>query len=404
MHFGDKLQSALGCLALASGLITAGGAALGCAAEESETAKTTNGKQTATLPPPCSGSGIACRYAGTQIGGLSVDGDKALLTRFYWPVDLHFGKNGVPYLIDWNNHKIREVAEGDAIETIIGTELPGDGADLKAPIKGVDCAVNHPTQLLNAPDGAIYIAAWHNHKIRRWDPATGMIQTIYGSGPGFAGDGGSGKSAKFNQPKALALSKGGDLFVSDQRNFRVRKFTPDGKTSTVVGKGTKGYSGDGGKPLEAELNFEAGGNPEPSGGLVVDASDRLYIADSENHRIRRVDFATDLIETIAGTGEGGYSGDGAAATAAKLNKPRDLEIGPDGHLYLADTENHRIRAIDLTSGIIRTVVGSGVEGSDGEGKPAAEIQLRRPFGLAFDAKGNLYVADTFNNRFLVIAK
>ena len=160
-----------------------------------------------------------------------------------------------------------------------------------------------------------------------------------------------------------------------------------------------GFAGDGGPPLSAQLAFQKpNDNPEPGGGLAIDAQDRLYIVDTENQRIRRVDFAANVIETVAGNGTAGFSGDGGPATEASLNYPRDAAIGGDGRLYIADTDNHRIRAVDLTSGVIITYAGNGDATFGGDGGLPGMASLKRPWGIGFDPTGNLYIADTFNNR------
>jgi len=149
----------------------------------------------------------------------------------------------------------------------------------------------------------------------------------------------------------------------------------------------------------AQLKLQmANDNPEPGGGLALDSQDRLYIVDTENQRVRRVDFAADVIETVAGNGTAGFSGDGGPATEASLAWPRDATIGPDGRLYIADTDNHRIRAVDLATGVITTVVGDGVPRFGGDGDVPTAASLNRPWGIGFDGVGNLFIADTMNNR------
>ena len=357
-------------------------------------------------PGPCvDKAGSACVWAGTEELGFNGDGKPRLETRMYWPMDLEFAPDGTPWVLDWNNHKVRKVVD-DKFVTVVGEFLgdgPPDQSDLVAPgAMGDTVRLNHPTDLLFEPDGTVLFAAWHNHKLRHID-SEGRVLVMAGRGGGFAGDGQAAAGALFNQPKAIVRTDQGDLYVLDQRNFRVRKISA-GMITTVVGTGAAGFAGDDGPPALAQLKFEAGGNPEPSGGLALDASGNLYISDSLNHRIRKVDFAADKISTIAGTGTAGFSGDGAAATSAELNNVRDLELGPDGRLYLADTENHRIRAIDLSTGIIDTVVGTGKAGSEGAGLVASKVELNRPFGIAFDPSGNLFVADTFNSRILKVSR
>jgi DNA-binding beta-propeller fold protein YncE len=153
----------------------------------------------------------------------------------------------------------------------------------------------------------------------------------------------------------------------------------------------------------AQFSWARGSNPNPSGGIVHHEG-KLYISDTESDVIRVMDLATGMIDAFAGTGTGGDAGDDGPAIDAQLNAPRDLEIGPDGDLYFADTDNSKVRAIDLETGVIRTVVGNGELGIEAaDGMLATDIQLRRPFGIAFDPDGNLYVMDTLNSRIVKVA-
>jgi sugar lactone lactonase YvrE len=289
---------------------------------------------------------------------------------------------------------------------VIGTDDVGDGPDVgdeRVPpgVAGTACNLNHPTGVAFAPDGTVILAAWHNHKVRRLDPATGMVEVVSGKGPGFSGDGMAALGALLNQPKSIAITPDGTMYVADAKNFRIRRIdTSDPPViDTVAGGAQAGFAGDGGPPAAALFAFQmAVDNPEPGGGLALDEAGRLYVVDTENQRVRRIDFTANLIETVAGNGTAGFSGDGADATAASLNYPRDVALGPDGRLYIADTDNHRVRAVDLATGTIATVVGDGEPRFTGDGGPPLAASLWRPFGIAFDAAGNLYIADTFNNR------
>lgn len=350
-------------------------------------------------------TGIASDWAGhSHIPGFNGDGKAVRDSMLYYPLDIEFAPDGAPWVVDWNNHKVRKVV-GGKFQTVMGSFVgDGDGtpADWTAPgIDGTLCNLNHPTDIQFRPDGSFILDSWHNHKIRSFAGTSEFVMA--GRGYGFEGDGGPFGKALLNQPKAIQLAPDGTLYILDQRNQRIRKVDTAGNISTVVGKGTAGFSGDGADPLLAELNFEAGPSPQPSGALAMDSQGRLYISDGLNHRIRRVDFGTNKIETIAGTGTAGFSGDGGPALQAQLNNARDLEFGPDGRLYVADTENHRIRAIDLTSGIITTVAGTGKAGEGGELQEATKIDLNRPFGIGFDKAGDLFIADTFNNRIVRVA-
>ncbi|HKU36827.1 MAG TPA: hypothetical protein VJR89_01735 [Polyangiales bacterium] len=361
-------------------------------------------------PTPCeSQSGVVCAWAGTGELGFDGDGRARQESRLYWPADLTFGPDGRAWVLDWNNHAIRKVNEDQTFETVVGNFFVGDGppdfSDLTAPgARGTDVALNHPTDLQFGGDGKLYFAAWHNHKLRTVDPHTGLVQVMCGRGPGYSGDGGPAAGALFNQPKAIAIDDDGAIFVLDQRNFRIRKIdgSSDATIATIAGTGKAGYAGDEGPAVEALMNFETGGNPEPSGALALGPDHALYVADALNQRIRRIDLASGQIETIAGTGEAGYSGDGGPAIEAQLNNVKDLEFGPDGRLYLADTDNHRIRAIDLKKGRITTVAGNGKHGVGELGVAPEDVELNRPFGIAFDAGGALFIADTFNSRILEV--
>ena len=349
--------------------------------------------------------GKICTWAGNGEPAFSGDGLDRRQAMLYWPMDLAFAPDGRAYVLDWQNHRVRRVKPDDTFETVLGTSDVGDGPDAgderAAPgVAGTACNLNHPTDLAFTGDGTVIVASWHNHKIRRLDPDSGMEAVVSGAGPGFAGDGMAALAALLSMPKSVVVSPvTGALYVADTRNFRVRRIGADGVIDTVVGGAMAGFAGDGGPPAAALLKFQmTGDNPEPGGALAIDAQDRLYIADTENQRIRRVDFVTGLIETVAGNGVAGFSGDGGPAVAASLSHPRDIEIARDGRLFIADTDNQRIRVVDLTTGIITTVAGNGTAGYGGDGGSAAEAALWRPFGVAFDGAGDLYIADTFNNR------
>ncbi len=305
------------------------------------------------------------------------------------------------------------------MKVVIGTDYEGDGAaamedrlpvcnPFGAPATAV--AMNHMTDLEFGPDGILYVAAWHNNKIRAFDPATNIMTVVGGDGYGYSGDGGAACNALFNQPKALAIAPDNTIYTIDQRNVRIRKIEPTGARTitTIAGTGALGSLGDGGPAAAAHFGFETGTTPRPSGALVL-ADRTMYVADSLNNRIRKIDLDSGMIDCIAGQLAPGFAGDGGPALDASFNFPMDIEMGPDGRLYVADRENHAIRAIDLTTGIVETVMGNGtrcdvLKGDCPVQVPATEVQLNEPYGIAFDSTGNLYVADTHNNRILKVTR
>ncbi|MBL9017869.1 MAG: hypothetical protein JNL83_27025 [Myxococcales bacterium] len=356
--------------------------------------------------------GNACVWAGKSgIEGFNGDGLHRLDTELYWTMDMKFASDGSVWFIDWNNHLVRRVLEDDTVESVVGwidPIFPGDGVPGTAErtaegAPGLDVKLNHPTDLVETDDGKILVMAWHNHKLREIDPATGRVRIVAGAGAGFAGDGMPLAQTLFRQPKGLERDAAGNLYILDQANFRVRKIDKaTGMISTIAGNGMQGYEGDGGMAVMAKLNFEAGSNPEPSGGLAV-RDGKVYVADTLSNRIRVVDTQTGMIELFAGTGVEGGAGDGGPALAAQLAHPRDMEFGPDGNLYVADTDNNRIRMIDMTTRTITTVAGSGELGLDPtDDLPATQMKLKRPFNIDFDPAGNLFIADTINSRYLKV--
>jgi DNA-binding beta-propeller fold protein YncE len=335
-------------------------------------------------------------------------GELALLeSDLYYPMSLTFLDDGRAYIVDWQNHRVRETTEEGTLRTIIGNGELGDGlldpldrSEFSSPgVDALDISLNHPTQIVAQPDGTFTLVAWHNHKLRDYDPDSGLIHVSCGSNPGFGGDGGPAEAALLNQPGQLVVAEDGTQYLLDQRNQIVRRIDTDGIISTVAGmQGQPGFSGDGGPPLEAQFNLPAMSNPPPAGGLALDGDGNLYVSDTNNQRIRKIDFAANVITTVAGTGEADFSGDDGPAYEAALNNPRQLAVGPDGRLYVADQDNHRIRAVDLETAVIETVVGSGEQGFSGDGGSPLEAALDRPAGVAFDREGALYVVDSYNSR------
>jgi trimeric autotransporter adhesin len=206
---------------------------------------------------------------------------------------------------------------------------------------------------------------------------------------GYSGDGGLATAAELHYPWRVAVDASGNLYVADTFNYCIRMVTKStGVITTVAGTGVSGYNGDGGQATSAEISSPYG--------FPVDASGNLYIADFDNHRIRMVTKSTGVITTVTGTGVSGYNGDGVQATSAEISSPFDVAVDASGNLYLADAWNYRIRMVTKSTGIITTVAGTGVAGYNGDGVQATSAELHYPDGVAVDASGNLYIADTTN--------
>jgi NHL repeat len=334
------------------------------------------------------------------------------------------------------------------IQTIAGAGekgYTGDGGPASRAL------LNEPFMCAFDAQGNLYVAEAMNHCVRRIDLHTGVITTVAGNGaPGYSGDGGAATRASLNQPYALQIDTAGDIYIVDRLNAAVRKVTAaTGIITTVAGTGTPGYSGDGGPGIRAQLR-------EPND-CFLDGRGGLLIADVQDQRIRRLDLATGVIttfagtgekaragdgraaaaasilgaravcmdrrsntyiceregngirqvdahgimSTVAGTGERGYSGDGGPALAATWGAPKAIRCDHHNNLLVVDTENHAIRRIDAVTSIVTTIAG-GHRGGDGDGGLATAAGLDRPHGCAIDAQGNLYIADSNNHRVRVV--
>ena len=224
-----------------------------------------------------------------------------------------------------------------------------------------------------------------------WAQSYGIINTFAGTGIGdFSGDGGQATSARLNSPADVAIHPiTGDIYIADLRNNRIRKVDSNGVITTVAGN-PLGFDVDNVLAIFAGLF-----NPS---GVAFDAAGNLYIADTGHHRIRRVDGATGIITTVAGTGDRGFGGDGRAATSAKLNYPDHVALDAFGNLFIADDSNNRIRRVDASTQVITTVAGTGDAGDNGDEQLAKFARLTTPHGVMVDPVGNLFISDTGNHR------
>ncbi|HEY1551933.1 MAG TPA: SMP-30/gluconolactonase/LRE family protein [Kofleriaceae bacterium] len=309
--------------------------------------------------------GAITTVAGTRTSGFTGDGGPAIDAELATPDGVAVDSAGNIYIADTSNERIRRVDPSGMIETVAGNGVNGLGGD-GGP--ATDAALAAPQRIAVDSAGDLYIADQGNNRVRRVD-ASGVITTFAGTGVrGFSGDGGPAGSAELDSPLAIAID-GNDIYIVDQSNARIRRVDATGTITTVAGDGNTGSAGDHGPATSAELD-----NPV---GVAVDAQHQLYIADSDNQVIRRVD-ATGTITTLAGTlGIGGFVGDGGPATAAKLELPYDVAVGSDGTLFITDLSNQAIRRVD-GAGIITTAAGAIDPGAMGA---VGHAQLADPTAL-----------------------
>lgn len=312
-----------------------------------------------------SGGSTITTVAGSGFG-FAGDGGPATVAKMESPTALAFDAAGNLYIAtgdgvtpanDDHPDRVRRVSPGGIITTVVDN-------------------LTYPHGLAVDGAGNLYIS--DRDGVRKRSPGGTLTVVV--------------KKGVLNNPKGLALDAAGNLYVADAGAGQVRKVAPSGKITTVAGTGTAGYSGDGGPATAAMLKGVHG--------LAVDPAGVIYIADTGNHRVRKVGKDA-TITTVVGTGVKGLAGDGGPATAAKLNQPADVELDAAGNLYIADYGNHRVRKVPqvaLGGQRISPVAGTGASGFSGDGGPGFAAKLNLPVGLAVDIGGSLYIADVFNYR------
>jgi len=329
------------------------------------------------------GSGVITTVAGNGAYGYSGDNGPATSAELRYPYGIAVDGLGNLFIADAYNAAIRRVSADGTITTVAGGAVgysgdhgPATGAALDTP-----CGI--------ALDGAgdLLIADTYNSVIRKVD-SSGVITTVAGNTAyGYSGDGGQAAGASLNYPYGVAVDASGNLLVADWNNHRIRQVNAGGIITTIAGNGGYSYSGDGGPAASAALQLP--------GGVFVDAADNVYIADTSNHRIRSITPAG-IINTVAGAGIPAYSGDNGPAVSAFLNHPNSGAADAFGNLFIADSANNVIRKV-TPAGIVTTVAGNGNGGYTGDNGPATSASLLFPEGVAIDASGNLFIADTYNS-------
>jgi NHL repeat len=306
------------------------------------------------------------------------------------PEGVALAPGGDLYVADARVHVVRRVEPVTGIVTLVaGTGEPGfsgDGGRASA------ARLRAPRGVCVAPTGDVYVADAEAHVVRKISALTGTISTVVGAGrPGAWGDGNLASSAALHTPAGVAISAEGDLFIAERGTHRVRRvLASSGLVVTAAGLAGPGYAGDNGPASSARFHAPEGVALAPNGDL--------YVADTGNHVVRRIARSTGIVTTVVGTGAPGDAGDGGAATGARLRAPRALAFGPAGDLYIADTGNHRVRRVEMESGIITTVAGSGAPGFSGDGGASSQARLHAPAGLTVSPTGTYFIADQVNGR------
>ena len=333
---------------------------------------------------------IITTLVGDGTGAYTGDGGQADMAEVNRPNDVILDNLGNLYIADLSNYVIRKVNTAGIISTVAGNGIMGFAGDSG---QATNAELNGPSAITIDAVGNMYIADGKN-RVRKVNTA-GIITTIAGGGncgSSYCGDGGQASAAELYGPSGLTFDALGNLYIADQSNNRIRKINTSGIITTVVGNGTMGFGGDNGQAVAAEIN-------QPSG-VVFDAAGNLYIADTGNNRIRKVN-TSGIINTFSGNGTIGFNGDGGQATATELNAPSGVSFDNIGNLYIADEGNNMIRMIN-TSGIISTAVGNGTPGFIGDGGQATDAELNSPTSVVIDTMGNLYITDYANNRIRMV--
>ena len=338
-------------------------------------------------------AGKISTYVGTGEGGHAGDGGQAGDAVCNEPFMCDFDSAGNLFYTEAKNHIVRRVDKASGIVTTVAgnceSGYSGDGGS------AIQATMQEPNSLqVDQNNGDIYIVDRQNAVVRKVDATSGIITTVAGTGEvGYSGDGGPGNQAMFREPNDCFLDGKGGLLIADIQDQRIRRLDlATGIVTTVAGNGEKERTGDGKPALEASfLGARA---------VCLDSKGNMYVAEREGNGVRKVD-TNGLMSTIAGNGERGYEGDGGPALTATWGSPKALRCDAQDNIIVVDTENHAIRRIDAVTGVVTTIAG-GRLGGEGDGGAATDAAMDRPHGCGIDTDGNIYIADSNNHRVRVV--
>lgn len=326
---------------------------------------------------------IITTVAGTGEHGPIGDGGPALEAFIQRPTAVAISNQGYLYIANEKNYRVRMVDSKGIISTVMGT----GNSDMQSHDRlAVETNIENAYGVATDKDDNLYVMSRGHSKIFKVG-SDGIAQRIVGTGEmGFGGDGGPAINAKISFANHLVVDSKGNLFIADTGNNRIRKVSPDGIITTIAGSGKMGFGGDGGPALEAQFAYPVA--------IAIDGQGNLYIADFNNHRIRKI--STDgIITSVAGTGESEYNGDGRPALESQIGEPCGVAVDRNGYIYIGDQLNNRVRVV-TPSGMMYTVAGTGERGYTGDGGPAEKAQTSNPDIIALDNEGNLYIPDHSN--------
>lgn len=328
--------------------------------------------------------------AGNGSNGISGDNGPATCAGTPNTSGVCLDGKGNLYLTSGNTVRKVNLASG-IITTIAGTGASGHSGDGG---QAINASMQFPVALCSGPGDNLYISEWGGHYVRKMNTVTGIITTVAGNGTGvYAGDGGAATAASVNRPQGLACDAAGNLYFADMGNSRIRKIdAATGIITTFAGNGSTTHSGDGGLATSAGIPFPVD---------VCIRNNNLYFIEvfgAATCRVRKIDMTTNIVTTVAGRSSYAYGGDGGAATQADLFDPTGIAVDAAGNIFIAEYDDSRIRKVDAATGIINTIAGTGTNGFGGDNGPAINAILNNPKQLALDTNGDLYVADGPNHR------
>lgn len=329
--------------------------------------------------------------AGTGAAANNGDAGRADAVNIGQPFGVEIGPDGALYVTEVQNHRVLRVdLKAGSVTTVAGNGNKGYGGDGKA---ATEASLNEPYEVRFDSQGNMYFVEMQNHLIRRVDAATGTISTVAGTGEaGFGGDGGPATQARFRRPHSIALDGDDALLVADIGNHRIRRIDlKSGLIDTIAGNG---------KRLPPRDGSLAKGNPMIGPRALCIDGNTLWIALREGHSIWRMNLRSGRLKHVAGTGQKGFAGDGGDPKLARFNGPKGIAVGPQGDVFVVDTENQAIRRINLKAERISTIAGQGPkhQGGGGDGGPATKAELGRPHGICVGSHGAVYIGDTLNHR------